>query len=45
MQQWIENEIQDTYKSMMQAIENNQLELAKQYEQIINDLKEQLNKL
>ena len=45
MQQWIEEQIEDTYKSMLLAIENNDLDNASKYQQIINELKQQLELL
>lgn len=43
MKEWIEQQIEETYKSMLAAIENNDLDNASKLQQIINDLKKQLD--
>ena len=45
MQEWIEQEILEAYDSMIECIKSDNLHQAKQYEQIINELKQQLDKL
>lgn len=42
MQQLIEQMIQETYDSMILAIKSDQLDMASKYQQIINELKQQL---
>lgn len=45
MKEWIEQQIQETYESMLLAIKSDKLTQARQYQQIINELKEQLELL
>ena len=45
MQEWIEQQIIDTYRSMTQAIANDDLESASKLQQIIEELKQQLKSI
>ena len=45
MQEWIEQQILQAYNSMIECIKSDQLDMAQQYEQIIDDLKQQLELL
>ena len=45
MKEWIEQQILETYDSMLVAISNDDLINASKYQQIIKELKQQLDKL
>lgn len=45
MQEWIEQQIKDTYRSMIECIKNDELDMASKYQQIIEELKQQLKSI
>lgn len=45
MKQLIEQQILETYELMIECIKSDKLDMAQQYQQIIDELKQQLNKL
>ncbi len=45
MREWIEQQIIETYRSMTQAIANDDLENASKLQQVINELKQQLKSI